>query len=67
MSPSGWFGIWVLDDLDVSAFPIDHDQVEHHQADACAGRRSSPGPTWPGAHRGSELDDEVAVPLVHTA
>lgn len=33
-SPTGWFGVWVLDDLHVSAFTVDYDQVESAQADA---------------------------------
>jgi hypothetical protein len=33
-SPTGWFGVWVLDDLRVSAFTVEYDQVEQFQAEA---------------------------------
>lgn len=33
-SPTGWFGVWALDDLHVSTFTIEYDQVEEFQAEA---------------------------------
>ncbi|MEI4270819.1 hypothetical protein TEK04_03695 [Klenkia sp. LSe6-5] len=33
-STTGWFGVWVLDDLRVSTFVVEYDQVEAFQAEA---------------------------------